>query len=197
MNILEKITLGEYYFSTAISVRESMFVNGILTNAEIWYGLTKAEVGELEDLDEQLLRKILNTKYSVPAECLYLELGCLNISTIIKARRINYLHYLATRKEDEMLERFFLTQWNFPTINDWTEQARKDLDDFGIKQDLNQIISKSKYSFKENVKIKAREFAFYSLMERKESHSKVRNIFYNGLKMQNYLQSGELTTIQA
>ena len=56
-NILEKVTLGEYYFSTAILLRESMFVNGILTNAEIWYGLTKAEVGELEDLDEQLLRK--------------------------------------------------------------------------------------------------------------------------------------------
>ena len=145
MNILEKITLGEYYFSTAILLRESMFVNGILTNAEIWYGLTKAEVGELEDLDEQLLRRILNTKYSVPAECLYLELGCLNISTIIKARRINYLFYLATRKEDEMLKRFFITQWNFPTLKDWTEQARKDLDDFGIKQDLNQIISKSKY----------------------------------------------------
>ena len=58
MNILEKVTLGEYYFSTAILLRESMFVNGILTNAEIWYGLTKAEVGELEDLDEQLLRQI-------------------------------------------------------------------------------------------------------------------------------------------
>ena len=29
MNILEKVTLGEFYFSTAILLRESMFLNGI------------------------------------------------------------------------------------------------------------------------------------------------------------------------
>ena len=103
MNILETVTFGEYYFSTALILRESLFLNGILTNAEVWYGLTKAEVKELEDLDSILLRKILNTQFSVPAESLNLELGLLNIETVIKARRINFLHYLATRKKTEML----------------------------------------------------------------------------------------------
>ena len=36
MNILEKVTLGKYFFSTAKLLRESMIVNGILTNAEIY-----------------------------------------------------------------------------------------------------------------------------------------------------------------
>ena len=91
MNILEKVTLGEFYFPTALLLRESMFLNGILTNAEIWYGLSNAEIKELEDLDVSLLRKILKTKFSIPAEVLYLELGCLNITTILKARRLNFL----------------------------------------------------------------------------------------------------------
>ena len=74
MNILETVTFGEYYFSTALLLRESLFFNCILTNAEVWYGLTKAEVKELEDLGSILLRKILNTQFSVPAESW--SLGC-------------------------------------------------------------------------------------------------------------------------
>ena len=60
MNILEKVTLGEHYFSTAILLRDSLFINSILTNANIWYGMTKSEMKELSDLDSLLLRKILN-----------------------------------------------------------------------------------------------------------------------------------------
>ena len=45
-----------------------MFLNGILTNAEVWYGITKAEIEQLEALDMDLLRQILNTPFSVPSE---------------------------------------------------------------------------------------------------------------------------------
>ena len=70
---------------TAILLRESMFLNGILTNAEIWYSLTKEEIKQLEDLDLTLLRKLLNVPYSTPSEAFYLELGILPIGVIIKA----------------------------------------------------------------------------------------------------------------
>ena len=88
MNILEKVTLGKHYFTTAVLLRESLFLNGILTNSEIWYGLTKNEIKELENLDHILLRKILGTPFSTPIESMYLELGLLDIETIIMARRI-------------------------------------------------------------------------------------------------------------
>ena len=41
MNILEKVSLGHNYFKIALLLRESMFLNSILTNAEIWIGLSK------------------------------------------------------------------------------------------------------------------------------------------------------------
>ena len=126
MNILEKVTLGEHYFSTAILLRESSFLNSVLSSAEIWYGLTKSEIKQLEDLDLSLLRQILNAPISVPAEALYLELGLLNIETIIKARRVNYLHYLATRNPKEMLHKFVMRQWKHPVSRDWTMQVRQD-----------------------------------------------------------------------
>ena len=89
MNLLVKVCLGEFYFTTAIALRESMFLNGILTNAESWYVLSKEDIQQVEDLDISLLKKIFNTKCTVPTEALYLELGCLDISTLLKARRLN------------------------------------------------------------------------------------------------------------
>ena len=50
-NMLETITLGEHFFSTALLLRESKFLNGILTNCDVWYGLTKEDINELESLD--------------------------------------------------------------------------------------------------------------------------------------------------
>ena len=49
--------------------------NSILTNADIWVGLTSEEIKQFENLDLILLRKFLKTPFSVPAEAVYLELG--------------------------------------------------------------------------------------------------------------------------
>ena len=102
MTSLESVTLGNHYFSSAILLRESKFLNGILTNCDIWYGLTKEEIKEFEILYRTLIRKIMKTPVSTPSESLYLELGIVDIETTIKARRINYLHYLCTRKDTEI-----------------------------------------------------------------------------------------------
>ena len=103
MNILNKMPLGQDYFKVALLLRESIFLNSVLTNADIWFGITKGEMKQLEDIDLSLLRNILNTPFSVPAEAVYLELGCLNIETIVKSRRLNYLHYLVKQKKTSML----------------------------------------------------------------------------------------------
>ena len=73
-------------------LRESLFLNSILTNAEAWYGLSNKQVDQLEMVDRILLRIFLDTPVSTPVEALYLELGIFRIGTIIKARRINFLH---------------------------------------------------------------------------------------------------------
>ena len=47
MNILETVTLGYHYFQVALLLRESIFINGITTNAEVWYGLSGKKVSQL------------------------------------------------------------------------------------------------------------------------------------------------------
>ena len=50
MTILETTPLGPHYFKTALLLRESLFLNSILTNADIWVGLTNEEIKQFEDL---------------------------------------------------------------------------------------------------------------------------------------------------
>ena len=87
---------------------------------------------------------------------LYLELGCMRIQTIIKCRRVNFLHYLIASNTEKSLYKFFMAQWNYPVRDDWTQVVKKDLNDFGIKDDLEVIRTMSKEAFKTMVKVKAR-----------------------------------------
>ena len=152
---------------------------------------------DLENLDSSLLRRIFNAPFSVPAEALYLELGIFNLETIIKARRLNYLHYLATRNTDEMLYKFFVTQWRHSTVGDWCIQTRLDLADFKIQEDLDWLKSKSKYAFKKLVKTKAKEYALNNFLEKKESHSKLKDLWYCDLELQDYLKLNTMSAEEA
>ena len=136
-----------------------------------------------------LLRTFLRTPFSVPVEAIYLELGCLNVETIIKPRRLTYLHYLVKQDESSMLFKFFLAQWQFPANkNEWTTQVKSDLEEFGFPVDLDKLKAISINSFKSQVKKKAKEVAFYMFLGKKDRHSKLENMFYSNLKLQNYLK---------
>ena len=187
MNLLEIVSFGQYFIETALLLRESMFINGILNNSEVWYGLTKSEIGEFEDLDRLLLRRILKAPISTPKEALFLELGLIPIGVLIQAKRINYLHYILSRRETEMIHQFFTAQWYNPSRGDWTETVKQDLEDFEIPVNLEDIKSKSKYSFKKEVKVKAKDLSMKILMKKKEGHTKLDNIRYEELKIQSYL----------
>ena len=39
--ILNSVSFGFYYAEIAFILREALFINGILTNSEIWYGTKK------------------------------------------------------------------------------------------------------------------------------------------------------------
>ena len=175
-----------------------MLVNGLLTNSEIWYGLSESEVNKLEEVDRLLLRQIFQVASTCPTEALYLELGCIPLGCVIKGRRIKYLHHLIAVDENELLSKYFYTQWKYPGAkNEWTEQVKRDLDEFGLSSNLAWIKSKSKSSFRAIVKKKTREFASITLTKKREKHSKMDNLTYGDLEMQGYLKNEKIRVNQA
>ena len=136
---------------------------------------------------------MLNCPITTPQEAGHLELGLLPLSCIVKERRVNYLQYILKTDKTKMLYRFFMAQWESPVKDDWTQQVRSDLSDLGIKEDLSFIQSKSVFSFKNLVKVKIKEYALDMLNEEKFKHSKMDNLIFTELKIQEYLVSESIT----
>ena len=89
-----------------------------------------------------IITQIINLLENVSFGKHYAEIALL----LIKKRRLQYLHNLVNRKEDEMLYRVFITQWNNPTKGDWTETVRRDLVEFGFSDEYEFLKIKSKLS---------------------------------------------------
>ena len=79
----------------------------------------------------------------------------MTIGTIIKARRLNFLHYLVKLPKEEILSRFFHCQWLESNQHDWTNQVRIDLEELDLPVDLDVIEKKSIFSWKN---LEAKEF---------------------------------------
>ena len=52
--ILDEIPLGPYRIDAGLCMRNGMFLNAILRNSEVWYGLKSTHITELEEVDEYL-----------------------------------------------------------------------------------------------------------------------------------------------
>ena len=132
--------------------------------AGIGKGGNISDIDQLEALDKTLLRRIFRVPESTPIAALFLESGCVRIGTLIKARRINFLQYMLKLPRTEMMSEFFFAQWNHSSKNDWTEQVRKDLSDFGFPRDLESLEQKSVESFKKLTKKKMMEYELRCLL---------------------------------
>ena len=49
---LEEMPGGIFHFSTAIINRNSYLISSILSSSEVWYGVTKTDIEQLEHVDE-------------------------------------------------------------------------------------------------------------------------------------------------
>ena len=197
MSILENTFFGPFFFEASLILRSSLLINSIILNSEVWYGVSKAEVEELEVVDQALLKRILEAPSTTPTPMLYLEMGCLPIRYIIMTRRIMYLHYLLTQDDDSLLSSFFMAQWENPVPGDWTEQVKIDLEKIKLDLTLETIKLMSKEEFQKVVKNAINKTAFAYLNVEKQKRDKVKHIEHRYLKLQPYLCPGNLNIREA
>ena len=104
-----------------------------------------------------------------------------------------FLHSVVNSEKESMHYKFFKAQWEFPTRGDWSEQCKQDLEDFNIPTSLSYFEGKSQNMMKTLVNKKRREYGLKKFLTMKSPHSKMDNLIYNDLKLQNYLKCDELT----
>ena len=152
MSILESTVCGPFQFEVALILRASFLLNGILTNSEVWYGLKTADFENLEQIDERLLRRILEVGSGCPREMLYLETGSIPIRFIITYRRLMFLHYILSEDQDSLIYRCFTAQRKSPSRNDLSVTVEKDFEYLRITQTYEEIKSMKKEKFGNMVK---------------------------------------------
>ena len=99
-----------------------------------------------------------------------------------------------------MLSTFFKTQWFNEIDGDWTKQIKLDMEAFNITCDFEYIRSKSKEGFKNLVKKRAKEVALTLLQKKQMNHSKMSNMYYPELRIEDYfkidgIQTREIQTL--
>ena len=109
IQMLEKMPKGIFHFEIAEILRNVLLISSVLSNSEVWYGVSKTETEQLEQLDEMLLRNLFSCSRNIPKDLLYLEIGLVPISYIIKERRLMFLHHVLQQKEDSLL---FIFLWH-------------------------------------------------------------------------------------
>ena len=64
-NYLETVSFGKHYFKIALLLRESLLLNGTLTNCESWYGISESEILELKNMDLTFIRTLFEVETGI------------------------------------------------------------------------------------------------------------------------------------
>ena len=195
IQMLEKMPGGVFHFEIAEILRNALLISSILSNSEVWYGVTKQELDQLEQIDEMLLRNLFYCSRNVPKDLLYLEMGYLPISYIIKERRLMFLHHILQQKEESLVFRFFMAQIKSPTTHDWVSTVLEDLEELDINIEIGDIKDLKKGKFKAIVKEKVTNGAFQYLLKKKEArnseNAKGKLLIFSDFEMSEYLITKE------
>ena len=162
-------------------------------NSEAWSDITEKDIGDIEKIDEYLLRSLLKGHSKGPLEMLHLETGTLPVKYIISSRRLLYHHNIISRNESELIHRVYSAQKMNPIKQDWYKLLQNDFDLIGGRIDDAKIKSMKKYKYKKHIKKEIRKAAFDFLQEKKNGHSKVQDIVFDKLRPQNYIKSDKFS----
>ena len=193
--IINEFPFGNKRIQVGLMLREAMFLNGVLYSSEAWHGVTEAHISQIELVDHQLLRKILNSHAKTPVEFLYLETGALPVRFVIASKRINYLNHIHRTQEHELLKRVFTAQQENPSKGDWYKLVQQDLIQCSIEESVLKMQSKkeAKRYIKQNVYIEAMNY----LKGKQSTHKKIQNLYYETLEIQKYIKSKQVSNKEA
>ena len=182
------LSLGHHFYRISFLLRDSMLLNGVLTNAEIWYPISDKQSEVLENIDLMLMRKLVKGHSKTAKEAFFMEAGLVPIRFIIMKRRLMYLHNILVKPETELIRKVLEVQKNIITKNDWYSLVQQNKVDLNIPFSDEDISKMSKDRFKSIVsKAVAKKAAEY-LNQVAIKHSKSRILIKDKILRENYFQ---------
>ena len=165
-------------------LRDSLFLSSVLLNSEAWVNYTDKDIRILEKCDEILLSKVLECEANTSNAIKYLDLGILPIRYEIMRRKLAFLQYLLQQDKESMIYKILKATNEDPSKNDFVQTCKKYLKSLDIDLSFEKIGTMSKMSWKNLLKEKTRLEAFKYLESEKLKQSKICDISYEKLEIQ-------------
>ena len=127
LNKLNSSNLQTYFFECSIILLIVILRPSILYACEAYYNLKENELRQIERIEENYLRKVLNTTKGCPIVQLYLETGHIPARLEIQKTRLLYLQYILQQTEESTIYKFFNLQLESPTRGDWASTCIEEI----------------------------------------------------------------------
>jgi hypothetical protein len=139
MDILNTAYFGKYFFEVALVLRSSLLLSSILLNSEAWVNLTHANIRSLEQIDEQLLSRILDSEANTSNAMKYVELGLYPIRFELMKRIFLFLQYILKQEKSSMMYQVLKATWENPIKNDFVKTCEEYLNILDINYPLKKL----------------------------------------------------------
>ena len=149
-----------------------------------------------DTIDRILIRNILNAHSKTGIEWFYADCGKLTVKSILQIRRLMYLWHVLSRDRTELISRIYQTQNNQNCTGDWVRLVEADKIELGIDLTDQEIQGVSKNVFKRYVKKKVEISHLRFLDQLKKKHSKSKYLDCTELKIADYLENPNLSTLE-
>ena len=187
---LNGLKLQKYYFECGLIFMNVILRGSILYAAETYYNLKEKELRIFERIEENFMRKLLQTRASCPVVQLYLELSHIPARFAITKSRLFFLKSILNEKEESRIHQFVKLQLDEGRKGDWIWTCIEDLKDIGFKEPLKEIKEMKTFKFRKIVKERLKEKAFKYLLNKQRNKGK--EIKYNEFQMAEYLLPNEI-----
>ena len=124
--IVNESPLGRWRTKSGLLLRKAMLVNSMLFNSEAWHGIVKDDIKILSRVDESLLQGLLSAHSKTPIKAFFLETGQIPITYIWASRRLNYLHTILKRNQNEITRKVYEAQKLDYKKGDFVQQIEDD-----------------------------------------------------------------------
>ena len=148
MEILNTAYFGKYFFEVALVLRSSLLLSSILLNSEAWVNLTHSNIRSLEQIDEKLLSRILESEANTSNAMKYIELGVYPVRFELMKRKIVFLQYILKQDKSSMIYQDLKATMENQTKNDFVKSCEEYMTILDIKLSYREIEEMSEWTFK-------------------------------------------------
>lgn len=185
---MREASLGTHTLSVYLLLHNSIFLAGMLFNAEVWSNITDANIKTISTIQLRFLKKMMGVRQATSNSFVYLELGILPMKYEIHRRQISFLYHILELDDEDPVKKVWRNQTNLPDHGNWWCGVKELMQRYSLLLNEEDIKNMAKDTFKKKVKSAVTNQAYKDLTNECKLKKKTSNLRYEKLETQKYIK---------